>query len=81
MPTQEPPVVVNHVEAAKAADVTVNVPEQPTPTVNVAPAVVHVTNEAQKAALVQDIRIVSMPESVQKVKRDAQGRITEIVEE
>mgnify|MGYP000167598961 CR=1 FL=1 len=74
--TNEVPVPSVNVEAAKAADVTVNVAAaDPAP-----PPDVIVNVPEAKAATVQDIRIVDMPLTTQKIKRDASGRIVEVTE-
>jgi len=78
---------VIHIEMPEQKAHIINVPEQPAPIINVTPAPAPVVNVApaevivnvpeQKAGLVQDIRIVDMPDRrlSQVVVRDGQGKI------
>ena len=78
---------VIHIEMPEQKAHIINVPEQPAPIINVTPAPAPVVNVApaevivnvpeQKAALVQDIRIIDMPDRrlSQVVVRDGQGKI------
>lgn len=85
MPAQEPPnvtitnevpVPVVNMEAAKAADVTVNVAAaDPAP-----PPSVVVNIPETKAAEIVNVRIVDQPGVRKTVKRDQAGKITEVIE-
>jgi phage portal protein BeeE len=74
--TNEVPVPVVNVEAAKAADVTVNVAAaDPAP-----PPSVIVNVPETKAAEITNVRIVDQPDVLKTVKRDPAGRIIEVKE-
>lgn len=64
-PTPQPIVNVYPAVTVEPAPITVNLPEQPAPVVNIAPAEVH----------------IETPRTTKTVERDAEGRISRVVEE